>query len=32
MTVEKVEYNADLPKDRFDLPDDIKALQKKSGK
>jgi len=29
MTVDKVEYNADLPKDRFDLPDDIKALLKK---
>ena len=29
MTLEKVEYNADLPKDRFDLPDDIKALMKK---
>jgi len=31
MTVEKVEYNADIPKDRFDLPDDIKALLKKSA-
>ena len=32
MTVEKVEFNADLPKDKFDLPEDIKALLKKSGK
>lgn len=31
MTVDKVEYNADLPKDRFDLPDDIKALAKKAA-
>lgn len=31
VTVDKVEYNADLPKDRFDLPDDIKALVKKSA-
>ena len=30
MTIEKMEYNVDLPKDRFDLPADIKALQ--SGK
>ena len=28
--IASVEVNADLPKDRFDLPDDIKALLKKS--
>ncbi len=29
MTVEKVEYNAEIPTGKFDLPDDIKALLKK---
>ena len=29
MTVEKIEYNAEIPKGKFDLPDDIKALVKK---
>jgi len=31
MTVDKVQYNTEMPKDRFDLPDDIKALVKKSA-
>jgi hypothetical protein len=29
MTVEKIEYNTEIPKGKFDLPDDIKALVKK---
>ena len=29
ITVQSVEFNVDMPKDRFDMPDDIKALQKK---
>ena len=29
MTVESVKYNADIPKEKFDLPTEIKALQKK---
>lgn len=29
MTVDKVEHNAEIPKDKFELPDDIKALLKK---
>jgi len=28
ITYESVKYNVDLPKDRFDLPDEIKALMK----
>jgi len=28
MLIETVEYNADIPKDRFDLPDEIKELTK----
>ena len=31
ITVDKVEFNADIAKDRFDLPDDIKALLKKAA-
>ncbi len=30
IVVQKVEWNVDLPKDRFDLPDEIKALLKKA--
>ena len=30
LTFEKIEHNVDLPKDRFDLPADIKALLKKT--
>jgi len=30
MLVSSIEFNADLPKDRFDLPDDIQALLKKA--
>jgi len=29
MTIDKVEQNPQIPKDKFDLPDDIKALLKK---
>ncbi len=29
ITFESFKYNVDLPKDKFDLPDDIKALVKK---
>ncbi|HEY2013803.1 MAG TPA: hypothetical protein VGH38_09905 [Bryobacteraceae bacterium] len=29
ITIDKVEYNAQIPKDKFEVPDDIKALQKK---
>ena len=29
ITVQSVEFNVDVPKDRFDMPDDIKALLKK---
>jgi hypothetical protein len=32
IVVSSLEFNADLPKDRFDLPDDIQALLKKSKK
>jgi Protein of unknown function (DUF620) len=32
MTIDKVEYNAEVPKDKFELPDDIKALVKKADK
>jgi hypothetical protein len=32
ITVQSVEVNAELPKDRFDLPDEIKALQPKTEK
>ncbi len=31
ITVDKVEFNADIAKDRFDLPDEIKALLEESG-
>ena len=31
ITVQSVEYNVDIAKDRFDMPDDIKALAKKSA-
>ena len=31
ITVLSVEYNVDMPKDRFDMPDEIKALAKKSA-
>ncbi len=31
ITVESFEFNVDMPKDRFDLPDDIKALLKKGA-
>ena len=31
ITVQSVEYNVDMAKDRFDMPDDIKALAKKSA-
>jgi hypothetical protein len=31
ITIASVEFNTGLPKDRFDLPDDIKALQKKAA-
>jgi len=30
ITVEKVEFNAEIGKDRFDMPDEVKALQKKA--
>ena len=30
ITVQSVEYNVDMPKGRFDLPDDIQALLKKA--
>jgi len=30
MTIEKVQHNADLPKERFDLPEDIQSLIKKA--
>jgi hypothetical protein len=29
ITVQSVEFNVDMPKERFDMPDDIKALLKK---
>ncbi|HEV8040539.1 MAG TPA: hypothetical protein VGP62_16840 [Bryobacteraceae bacterium] len=29
ITVQSLEFNVDMPKDRFDMPDDIKALLKK---
>ena len=29
--ISSVEFNAEIPKDRFDLPEDIKALLRKSG-
>jgi zinc protease len=29
MTIDKVEHNAEIPKGKFDLPDEIKALLKK---
>jgi outer membrane lipoprotein-sorting protein len=32
ITVENVKHNADIPKDKFDLPAEIKALQSKGGK
>lgn len=32
MTVESVQYNAEIPKDKFELPDEIKALLKKPVK
>jgi hypothetical protein len=32
MTVQSIEQNVDLPKDRFALPDEIKALMKKDQK
>jgi hypothetical protein len=32
MTIESVKYNAEIPKEKFELPDEIKALLKKSGK
>jgi hypothetical protein len=31
ITVQSVEYNVDIAKDRFDMPDEIKALAKKSA-
>jgi hypothetical protein len=31
-TIESVRYNAEIPKDKFDLPDEIKALLKKPAK
>lgn len=31
MTLKTVQWNADVPKDRFDLPDDVKALAQKSS-
>ncbi|MCG3126272.1 MAG: hypothetical protein CHACPFDD_01103 [Phycisphaerae bacterium] len=31
ITTESVEYNVDMPKDRFDLPDDIKKLLEKKA-
>lgn len=30
IVIEKVQHNAEIPKDRFDLPDDVKALVEKS--
>jgi hypothetical protein len=32
MTIESVKYNAEIPKDKFELPDEIKALLKKTAK
>jgi hypothetical protein len=29
ITIAQIEYNSDIPKDRFDLPNEIKALAKK---
>jgi len=29
ITLETFKYNLEIPKDKFDLPDDIKALLKK---
>lgn len=31
IAVQSVEYNVEIPKDRFDMPDEIKALAKKSA-
>jgi hypothetical protein len=32
MAIESVKYNAEIPKDKFDLPGEIKALLKKPAK
>ena len=32
MTVESMKYNAEIPKEKFDLPDEIKTLLNKSAK
>jgi hypothetical protein len=32
VTIESVKYNAEIPKDKFELPDEIKALLKKPAK
>jgi hypothetical protein len=29
--LDSIEVNVDIPKDRFDLPEDIKALLRKNG-
>ena len=32
MTIESVKHNADIPKDKYQLPDEIKALVNKTAK
>jgi len=32
MTVENVQYNAEIPKERFEIPDEVKALMNKTAK
>jgi len=30
--VENVQYNAEIPKERFEIPDEVKALMNKTAK